>query len=110
MVDRLEEFCSVAYRFGIVVMAKYWCRFFDRNDQLLKAERMLASDDGRAITSARRAAPECTMRFEVWRNVNFVHEESMVAAYRPACEPRAVSSEWMIGTALSGIARLRARG
>ena len=91
-------------------MAKYWCRFFDRNDQLLKAERMLALNDGQAIVNARREAPECTLRFEVWRNVNFLHEESMALTRRAAAAPHTVSSEWMVGTALSGIARLRARG
>jgi len=95
--------------FGIAGMAKYWCRFFDRSDQLLEAERMLAVGDDLAIANARRAAPECTTRFEIWRNVNFIHEEIMVTSRRTTSEPRPVSSEWMIGTALSGILRLRSR-
>jgi len=92
-------------------MAKYWCRFFDRNENLVTAERMVALDDERAITAARRAAPIGTLRFQVWRNVNFVHEEN-VAARRAAERMHQPSrpSEWMIGAALSGIARLSSRG
>jgi hypothetical protein len=88
-------------------MAKYWCRFFDRDEQLVKAERLIALDDDKAIVDARRVAPVGTTRFQVWRNVNFVHEEN-VAARRAAQRDRQapLSTEWMIGTALSGIARL----
>src|SRR6185437_1038167 len=88
------------------VMAKYWCRFFDRNDHVLRAERMIALDDAAVIVEARRSAPECAARLEVWRNVNFIHEEDLVALRRAQCGPHAVSSEWMIGAALSGLARL----
>jgi hypothetical protein len=88
-------------------MAKYWCRFFDRNEQLVKAERLVALDDEKAIAHARGAAPMGTARFQVWRNVNFVHEENL-ALHRAAqnCGHASHSSEWMIGTALSGLARL----
>ena len=89
-------------------MAKYWCRFFDRDEQLVKAERLIALDDEKAIANARGVAPIGTVRFQVWRNVNFVHEEH-VAARRAADRGRhgAASTEWMIGAAaLSGIARL----
>jgi hypothetical protein len=88
-------------------MAKYWCRFFDRNEQLVKAERLIALDDEKAIANARGAAPTGTVLFQVWRNVNFVHEEN-VAMRRAAERGRHVSrpTELMIGAALSGIARL----
>ena len=89
-------------------MAKYWCRFFDRDEQLMRAERLIAVDDEKAIANARGAAPMGTVRFQVWRNVNFVHEES-VAARRLAERARrgTASTDWMIGAAaLSGIARL----
>jgi hypothetical protein len=88
-------------------MAKYWCRFFDRNEQLVKAERLIALDDDKAIASARGAAPLGTVCFQVWRNVNFVHEENVALrrATERAAHP-ARSSDWVIGTALSGIARL----
>jgi len=89
-------------------MAKYWCRFFDRNEQLVKAERLIALDDEKAITNARGAAPLGTVRFQVWRNVNFVHEENVLL--RRAADRnrhRAVSTDWMVGAAaLSRIARL----
>ena len=88
-------------------MAKYWCRFFDRNEQLVKAERLVALDDEKAISNARRVAPLGTLRFELWRNVNFIHEENL-AARRAAETARHPSrpTEWMIGATLSGIARL----
>ena len=92
-------------------MAKYWCRFFDRNEQLMRAERLIALDDDKAIANARGAAPIGTVRFQVWRNVNFVHEENVAA--RRAAERgrhRTASTDWMIGAAaLSGIARLSSR-
>jgi hypothetical protein len=88
-------------------MAKYWCRFFDRNEQLMKAERVVALDDEKAIANARGAAPIGTARFQVWRNVNFVYEENVVLRRAAQGSDHASrSSEWMIGTALSGIARL----
>jgi hypothetical protein len=36
---------------------------------------MSALDDAAAIAQARACADEPVARFEVWRNVNFVHEE-----------------------------------
>jgi hypothetical protein len=56
-------------------MAKYWCRYFDGSNQVVRAERMSALDDAAAIAQARACADEPVARFEVWRNVNFVHEE-----------------------------------
>jgi hypothetical protein len=92
-------------------MAKYWCRFFDRDEQLMRAERLIALDDERAIANARGAAPSGTVRFQVWRNVHFVHEENVTArrlAERGRCGT--ASTDWMIGAAaLSGIARLSSR-
>jgi hypothetical protein len=59
-------------------MAKYWCRFFDENNQVVRAERMVAVDDITAVSNARAAAAGLVARFEVWRNVNFIHEESRI--------------------------------
>jgi hypothetical protein len=89
-------------------MAKYWCRFFDRNEQLVKAERLIALDDEKAVANARGTAPMGTVRFQVWRNVNFVHEEN-VALRRAAQSGHhhgAPPTDRMIGATLSGIARL----
>lgn len=58
-------------------MAKYWCRFFDENNQLVRAERMVALDDIAAVSNARSAAAGLA-RFEVWRNVNFIHAELQI--------------------------------
>jgi hypothetical protein len=68
---------AFAARFGIFGMAKYYCRFFDEHNQLVRAERMVALDDTSAVANARAAVDAPVKRFEVWRNVNFIHEEKL---------------------------------
>jgi hypothetical protein len=68
---------AFASRLRIFGVAKYWCRFFDEHNQLVRAERMVALDDTRAVANARMAAAAPVKRFEVWRNVNFIHEEAL---------------------------------
>ena len=70
-------------------MAKYWCRYFDVGDQVVRAERMVALDDAAAIAQARACAEEAVTRFEVWRNVNFVHEESRSSSIQATAEQSA---------------------
>jgi hypothetical protein len=51
-------------------MAKYWCRYFDRANHVVSAERLIAIDDAAAIANARKDARIGAVRFELWRNVN----------------------------------------
>lgn len=90
-------------------MPKYWCRFLKQDNQVIRAGRVIALDDAAAIAEARRSAPNSATSFEIWRNVNFVHQEKLDIPQTLGRKDFQANPESIIGMALSGIARLSHR-
>ena len=77
-------------------MAKYWFRFFDRNEQLVKAERLIALDDEKAIANARGAAPIGTSDFRCGEMSTSSMKRMSHCAVRWNASYAPPPTEWMI--------------